>query len=73
MRDTFHKFHDIEQEAQKSTEVVNLYILDYYNVRECSRDNPAEEYASTRILNALTENLNSTDARLPKYLIVIID
>ena len=59
-----------EDEKQK---IIKPYIIDYYNTQGLFKNPGADKFASTRMVNALIEAMNKKDARLPKYLIVIID
>ena len=52
--------------------MVPLFMIDFYNVKTFNKTTAPVPYASTQIINALTDVVN-TEHILPKYLIVVPD
>ena len=66
-------FFDMVQEAEKNSDVIPPFIHEFFNVKIIERNAAEEPLAMSRILNALTNAVNVKNARLPKYLVVILD
>ena len=68
-------FLDRKQLAEKnSREVAKPFLLDFFNIKFLHQsDDLQNPHAFSRAINALIEAVNEKDARLPKYLVVIMD
>ena len=49
------------------------YLVERFNIKGKYKNLGSEKFATTRMLNALTEALNDKNFKLPKYIIVIAD
>ena len=71
----YNGFLDLQQLAVKDRKDIAMpYLLEYFNLKFLFKTEDLQnELAVLHTINALLDQLNSKDARLPKYLIVIMD
>ena len=58
--------------VKRQPDTVPLYIIDFYNVRAIYNSAASVSFVATRMLNALTETINTLHT-LPKFLIIVLD
>ena len=72
LHDTYQQFLSIKL-ARTKDKNVQSYLLNYFNIKALYNTSSSVGMCSACIINSLIEEINKTDVRLPRYLVVVID
>ena len=66
-------FLDFQQDAEKDSREPPLFILEFFNIKAYFDSLGIEGLALSRVVNSLIKGVNEKHAKLPKYLVVLLD